>query len=786
MIGIEPLPNVQFAQKKRDALSILQVLLFGGLGILLIAAPLMRGLYYYLELAQAQVWLGALFVLYAVRRFLEREKQPGFGHLEIFLFVYLAAYLLSLFTAVHIKDAFIGAFKAFDYVLIFFLVRELTRELQWRNRLVTIIFAGSVLLTAVSFLASLELLQLAETAYGPGTGLLTPLEYENAYAILAAAGVILGLGLVEHYPAFWAKTLTGLGVCLNAIGVLVSFSRGTWVLLGLILVIYLLANGGKNFWKSFYFLALIIFTASMASKGYLDAVKEAELVSTRNWLLGGLALSGLGTFLIYRIPNLMSHYRIKRHYSLVLPWVLALGLVVVGAVYFTHTVNVIPTGSGQIISGDVAGQTATIGGQDNSYQMRIEMSKMAWRMMLERPFTGAGGGGWNALHRQYQEYFYWANETHNQYLQVGVETGFPGFLAYLGFWLGLLVLTVRYFLKRRGSSSWPLTLSVSLAVLAILLHSALDFELSMAACALILWSLGAMLSAQVVKKSHSKKTIKIQLRGAAAILGVIIFIFGAFSVGAGLREREAQAAVRQGAQALVAGRYEEALGCYEQAARLSPYTGETAANLAQLHAYMYARSKDEDHKTKAYANAHKAVTLTPGYIPGSQKAAQAYLFLGDNEARILEQERLAVIAPKMVEAWSALAISYRDKALALLDRGEATAARAELEKCVAIIETVEENYILAKKQWIMRPNARLYLAAGQAAWLLGGKDNAEARLLQAVRHEETKDAAGTWLASLYKNSDEKKYASYFKTYVQNNPENQAVMKKLSGWFATLD
>ncbi len=747
----------------------------------MIVAPLLRGLYYYLEFTQAQMYLGAIFIFYGCRCFLRREKQLSIGWLEILLFIYIVFNILSLLTAVHIKDAVFGTFKALNYVIIFFLVRDLTRELSWRNRLVVLLFISSVVASVAAFLVELELISLATLTVDANWAFST-LEYVNAYAAFAAVGVLLGLGLAGYFRSILAKALLGMGIYLNTFGVIISMSRGTWILLGLLLVTYLLLKGSKGFWKSFYFSALIIFTVVFTSKEYLEALSAGELQTAQNWLLIGLVLTGLGTAFVFWVPRLLTQIRLKRHYSLVLPWVFALGVAIVGLAYFSYVADVYPTGGGRIVSGNVITTLESIGGQDNSYQARLEMSKLAGQMVMDRPLTGAGGGGWNALYHQYQDKFYWSSEVHNHYLQIGIENGILGMLAYLAFWLGLIAITARYFYKRRGQTSWPLGLSVGLASLLLLLHSAMDFELSLPAVALTLWVLGAMLSNQVIKKRKVIKNIKIPTLSVIILLALC----GLTSLGLGYREHQAQALVQEGARELVAGNYPQALEHYEKAFALSPYTGETAANLAQLHGYTYYKTKNEENKTKAVEYAQSSVKLTPSYIPGSQKVAQTYWFIGDKEGRLLEQERLTKVAPKMVEAWSALSQSYLDNGLAFLRQQDVTKAREKLEKVLNAMDTVQENYVIAKEYYIMRPTPQLYLSAGQAALLLGHKETAQEYLEQAFRYKETKETAGLWLSVAFENSDEKKSANYFKQYVNENAANLVAYEKIKEWYLTLN
>lgn len=779
MISIKP-QTVDSSNLKIQ--SALQGLVFAGLGLLLIIGPLLRGLYYYLELMQAQMLFGVLCLLYGLLCFLRRDNPLQLRRRDYLVLFYAAVNLLSLFSAVHIKDAILGVVRVLDYLIVYFLVLDLTREISWRSRLVFILFISTVLTSAITLLATLELIPLPVPSGMVNKQLLSPLEYANAYAILAAVGVVLGCGLLEYYPALWAKGLMGIGIYLNALGVLHSQSRGTWILLGPVLVVYLLLKGRKGFWTRFYSWAGLVLVSLIAGKGYLDSLNGNNTQTGLFWLAGGLILAGLGCMLVYRVPYWLHYYRIKRHYSLVLPWILAFGLLVVAIYYFSYTAPIFPAAGGQLLSGSFIDQAKSIGGQDMSYQARINMNRLALQILCDHPLLGTGGGGWNALYHQYQEQFYWSSEVHNHFLQVGVETGFLGMFAFLGIWLSLLVQAARYFYKRKGDSSWPLALSVTLACTVLLLHSAIDFDLSIPALALVLWSMGAMLQNQLNVKSFRGRSFTIPAQYAS----ILLVLLGVVSLSWGYREYRSQAFVRQGAQALQTGQYQQALAQYEKASELSPYTGETAANLTQLYAYMYATTQVKDYKTKAYTFAQRAVSLTPYYIPGSQKLAQAYSFLGDPKARRLEQERLVRIAPKMVTAWEALAQTYLNQGIGYLEKGDINPARTELEKCLSVMQTVEDNFIQAKKVGSMWPTYQLYLISGQAALLLGERPLAQEKLSLALHYQDPKNLAGIWLALSYLDTDERNYTHYYKQYVLNTPEGLSVFERAKNWYAVMN
>ena len=146
--------------------------------------------------------------------------------------------------------------------------------------------------------------------------------------------------------------------------------------------------------------------------------------------------------------------------------------------------------------------------------IRFMAAKDALSIALGYPF-GTGAGGWEALYHQYHRTPYWFTETHNHFAQMLVEVGFPGFLLYAVFWALLAYATIKTYLAllqqrsnakdaseerpAAGSERNPLAKVVSsgMAVFALCIHSALDFDLSLPAISVSLFAAVGVLLADV-------------------------------------------------------------------------------------------------------------------------------------------------------------------------------------------------------------------------------------------------------------------------------------------------
>lgn len=91
--------------------------------------------------------------------------------------------------------------------------------------------------------------------------------------------------------------------------------------------------------------------------------------------------------------------------------------------------------------------------KDKPESTRIRLWQTSIAMIKKSPVWGVGLGGWGVLFDEYKvEGAYAATcHPHNDYLNVAVNTGLLGLLAYLGIWAVFLHSTVRSVLRNTGS-----------------------------------------------------------------------------------------------------------------------------------------------------------------------------------------------------------------------------------------------------------------------------------------------------------------------------------------------
>lgn len=135
----------------------------------------------------------------------------------------------------------------------------------------------------------------------------------------------------------------------------------------------------------------------------------------------------------------------------------------------------------------------------NTMAFRLQVWRTATRVIQDFPFTGMGMGTFNAATPLLYPFYETQNPgTHNVYLQVGVDLGLPGLIAYLALW-GLVLWSAWQALRRYRQGVEPTLHALSIGgvagVLALLAHGLVDNTMWNTRAAFLPWLVVAWLTA---------------------------------------------------------------------------------------------------------------------------------------------------------------------------------------------------------------------------------------------------------------------------------------------------
>lgn len=155
--------------------------------------------------------------------------------------------------------------------------------------------------------------------------------------------------------------------------------------------------------------------------------------------------------------------------------------------------------------------------QDNSFLLRLQYDKDAWKIFSQKPLLGHGLGSTDNLYPAVQPFYYTSRYVHNHVLQVMADMGLVGLAAFLTFLGSVLWLLIRQLRRERD-----LLAAVLLACWAMInLHSLMEINFSVQAyesVAFVLLLLPVVLYGRPLSETAAKAS------GAALWAGFLVYL----------------------------------------------------------------------------------------------------------------------------------------------------------------------------------------------------------------------------------------------------------------------
>lgn len=167
----------------------------------------------------------------------------------------------------------------------------------------------------------------------------------------------------------------------------------------------------------------------------------------------------------------------------------------------------------KFLPSELVSKIFTSGVLSRNLEERLIFLKCAIIGGIDNNLLGIGGGGWQYIHSKYQDYNSSITEIHSYIGQLFVEFGGLGLIAYLGIVISLIIKCIKH-IKNNGKKITGLMC----AILVVVLHSILDFEMSYFLVMLITYMLIAILTSKIENSNKIKINNKIIILIAIIIL----------------------------------------------------------------------------------------------------------------------------------------------------------------------------------------------------------------------------------------------------------------------------
>lgn len=578
----KPSQTVVIEQKKADWWSPVLLVMAG---LLIFYPPLLGGLFNDSRMFISHIITSIVFALVLADRIYHQDYVLLRTPMDWAILAYAGAYLLSLIGAVHQGEAIYGFLKALNYFMVYWVVTRIASSHQQIRDMLKYLLAGGLAVAVIGIMAA------AGYSDYPGAfvsgQIMSTLQYSNTMAAYLAVMILLGVTLVQQENNFFLKAIYSIANFLMALAVLGALSKGAWVILIGGALLLLIGMPGIYRIKSMYFLGLAMGAALLVYQPFIVAISSTPPSNVLTYAGLG-SLLAIGGVLVWEVLERV--WKRQRSAPLIIT-VVFLVLLASGVLF---------TGSQVLQSSNLITEISTLGdSENNSYVTRLEFMRCAMEIVKDHPIVGTGAGGWEALFQQYQKFSFWTTETHSHFFQVWVEIGTIGLLAFISIW-GILFYYIYSIYKNRKDedlSQWILGWGIAAGCLALGAHSAIDFDLSIPAMCMVLWSLLGLLNSLYNEKTNILSLTAgrpgyawIQY-GLAGLLAVILLVSGSKYLYASNQASQGKNAfisgMKQSSVSAQKAGFNEAIQCYTNAVQSNPTNGVYRGDLATIQGSFY-------------------------------------------------------------------------------------------------------------------------------------------------------------------------------------------------------
>lgn len=289
--------------------------------------------------------------------------------------------------------------------------------------------------------------------------------------------------------------------------------------------------------------------------------------------------------------------------------------------------------------------------KENNAQGRLTFYKDAFKIIKDYPILGTGGGGWVTLYQRYQSYLYWTKLAHNYFLQMWIEVGIIGLGTFVSLVLGLVYIAYKKYRNIEKEDDRAVLVSVIVAVVAILAHAFMDFDLSLSALTFVLWMLMGVLYSgfgKVRNTDNSNVKNKKTNQNSNLYNVVISFIMIALIIGSSslfLSNKNAEKALAASKEQKV----DDAIKYFEKASQFDKYNAEYKTDLSTFYKVKFQLTQDKEFIKKSLELTEKAVKLAPYSSQLNSIASSIYMSIGKIDEALELVEKAIELQPMRAE-----------------------------------------------------------------------------------------------------------------------------------------
>ncbi|NLI12095.1 MAG: O-antigen ligase family protein, partial [Peptococcaceae bacterium] len=454
---------------------------FWGLAVLLFFSNYFKALYFPAQQERALIFAAIVFWFAWLWQWSQQDNGFLNSPLDYFALAFPAVYLISAFQAANYGLAVDEAVKATLCFMVYLAASRLVRNERDIVTVLNVIYMSAIGVALAGLAAATNIIHI-NRGFLDGR-ICSVFQYPNTLASYLLAVALIGLYLwrraaaVETSKHIIQYLYAAANFLILAVFIGTKSQGGFLVFLFVFILFFIVIPKVDRAPVFIHFVTCCLFSA-LTMWGFLHAAAGGKTGLAWLWILLGL-ICAPAAHLLYNFgaSKGLSHW-IAGHKKIVLAaFLLFVVICLAGAAVYA-------AGHGDMVRAGI-----------EKIRLRNAAERMyfyhdALKMFRERPILGWGGGGWDEAYRAYQSYFYNSDKVHGYYFQVLVETGIVGLLALLAVWAGFLHLTHRLYHQAKTNYAGRFLISViTVSAVSLGLHAAIDFDLSLSALALVLWTM---------------------------------------------------------------------------------------------------------------------------------------------------------------------------------------------------------------------------------------------------------------------------------------------------------
>ncbi len=760
-------------------------------GILIFYPPYFRGLFFKEDMFLYHLITALVFIVVWVKKIKTKDYTLIRTPLDWAVLAYAGAYLLSLIGAVHPGEAFFGFLKALNYFMVYWMVTQVVKDYKYYVAVLNILLAAG---TGVALIGLLTATGYCHYPAAVVNGVIqSTLQYSNATAAYLAVISIIGTVLWIRRQSLPLKIAYGIATYLTALVVLAAVSKGAWLIWIIGIIILLIGMPGLYKIKALYSMGLALMAAFVTSEKLIPAISGSNIKTGLPILFFGIIIVLAGQAL-WEALAWLNRKRGKR--TVIVAAVVLLIAVTAGALAFSHNLT------------GIAPQTLLTEGMQifdsggSSYSSRLDFYRWGLNIVKDYPVFGTGAGGWNALYHQYQDYLTFTTEVHNHFLQVWVEAGTLGLIAFLSVWILFLLAAYRLYRVYREKETdddiqdhQVLVWGTIAAALACGGHAAFDFDLSIAAVFLLLWALIALINAAwlITAPPQPVRVRPVVNISTAVALTVLMLYCGSSYIlanhyavqGAKLRQSIQGKTPAQQTALLI-----QAANNYQRSVSLNPLDANPYADLGGIYAIFYCSQAQpgqigqQDYHQKAIEAMERAEKLKPNDTKVRNSLLVNLAMMGEIDRSIEQTDWAIKTNPNDINAYAAKGKLLWDVTKHYLDKKDYDNA-ANYARQTATVETQinkhrqkvrEDSPLWQGAKLDLTPELSLNIA--QARYLLGQYQKSMEKLEPLINSGTPISEAYAWYAAdFYRLGQKDKAQQVINTSPQRTQTYTAIIKQ---------